>query len=88
MSGCRDTCKINWVLRMHLTRDTPLRAGGDRGILSTSTLIGERPVLKVENLTDESWPVRLLSQVPYSKQEDLAISYTADPEPSETDVDG
>jgi Domain of unknown function (DUF4139) len=45
-------------------------------------------VLKVENLTDETWPVRLLDQVPYSEQEDLEITYSATPAPTETDVDG
>ena len=45
-------------------------------------------MLKIENLTNESWPVKLMDQVPYSEQEDLEISFTADPKPSETDVKG
>lgn len=73
---------------IRLTRDMPQRAEGDRGIISTSTQIEEKAVLKVENLTDETWPVRLMDQVPYSEQEDLEISFTADPEVSEQDVDG
>lgn len=73
---------------LRLKRDMPLRAEGDRGIISTSTQIEEKAVLSVENLTTESWPVRLMDLVPYSEQEDLEISFEADPAPSETDVKG
>ncbi len=73
---------------LRLTRDMPLRAEGDRGILSTSTQIEEKAVLKVENLTDEAWAVRLMDMVPYSEQEDLEITYEADPAPTEVDVKG
>lgn len=44
--------------------------------------------MTVENLTDEAWPVRLLDQIPFSEQQDLTITYAADPAPSEVDVDG
>ena len=71
-----------------LTRDEPLRAEGDRGVFVGSTQIEEQAVLEVENLTGEAWPVRVLDQVPYSEQEELEITWTADPAPSETDVDG
>lgn len=73
---------------LRLKRDMPQRAEGDRGIISTSTQIEEKAVLEVENLTNESWPVRLMDLVPYSEQEDLEISFTATPEPTETDVKG
>ncbi|MEO6298524.1 MAG: DUF4139 domain-containing protein, partial [Paracoccaceae bacterium] len=73
---------------LRLKRDMPQRAEGDRGVFTTSTQIEEKAVLEVENLTGESWPVRLMDQVPYSEQEDLQISFTSDPEPSEKDVDG
>ena len=45
-------------------------------------------MLEVENLTTEVWPVRLTDLVPYSEQEDLEISFEANPAPSETDVEG
>lgn len=73
---------------IRLTRDMPERAEGDRGLLSTSTQIAEKAVLEVKNLTDEIWPVRLLDLVPYSEQEDLEITYTADLAPVEENVDG
>ncbi len=73
---------------LRLTRDMPTRAEGDRGILTKSTQIEETAVLKVENLGTESWPVRLMDLVPYSEQEDLEVTFTADPAPVEADVDG
>lgn len=73
---------------LRLKRDMPLRAEGDRGIISTTNQVEEKAVMTVENLTDEVWPVRLLVQVPYSEQEDLEITYSADPAPTEVDVDG
>ncbi len=71
-----------------LTRDMPTRNEGDRGILSSDTERTETAVLKVRNLTEESWPIHLVDQVPYSEQEDLEISFTSDPTPTATDVDG
>ncbi len=73
---------------LRLTRDMPNTAQADRGILTISTQIEEIAVLKLENLTSEVWPVRLLDLVPYSEQEDLEITFTADPAPTETDVKG
>ena len=73
---------------LRLKRDMPLRAEGDRGIISTTNQVEEKATLSVENLTDETWPVRLLDLVPYSEQEDLEISYSADPAPTEVDAGG
>ena len=73
---------------IRLTRDMPQRTEGDRGIIATSTQIEETAVLEVENLTGEAWPVRVLDLVPYSEQEELEISYSADPAITEADVDG
>ena len=73
---------------IRLTRDMPVRAEGDRGVFVGSTQIEEQAVLEVENLTGEAWPVRVLDRVPYSEQEDLEITWSADPAPSEADVGG
>ena len=73
---------------LRLTRNMPQRAEGDRGIITKSSQIEEQSVLKLENLTDEAWPVRLLDLVPYSEQDDLEITYSASPAPTEVDLDG
>ena len=73
---------------IRLKRDMPQRAQGDRGVFISSTQIEEKAVLQVENLTGEAWPVRVLDQVPYSEQEELEITYNADPAVTEADVDG
>ena len=73
---------------IRLRRDMPERAEGDRGIITTSTQIEESGVLEIENLTGEAWPVRVMDLVPYSEQEDLEISYQADPPVSEENVEG
>lgn len=86
--GADTTLGFGAIEGLRLTRDMPLKAEGDRGIFSTSTQMSEKAVLKVENLTDESWPLHLLDQVPYSEQEDLQISFTADPPASTEDVEG
>jgi uncharacterized protein (TIGR02231 family) len=73
---------------LQIKRDMPTRAEGETGVITTSNQIEEVAVLEVENLGDEVWPVHLIDQTPYSEQEDLEIEVTADPAPSETDVDG
>ncbi|KPP86420.1 MAG: hypothetical protein HLUCCO07_06545 [Rhodobacteraceae bacterium HLUCCO07] len=63
------------------------RVEGDRGILSRSTRLAERVRIEAENLTGEDWRLRLLDQVPYSEQEELVITWNAQPRPQEEDVD-
>ena len=71
---------------LRLTRRVE-RNEGDVGVLSRSNQIAEKVEIEVENLTGETWSLRVLDQVPYSEQEDLTISHTARPRPSEMDVD-
>lgn len=73
---------------LRIKREMPVRAGGETGIFSTSNQASERAVITVENTGSDAWQVRLLDQVPYSEQDDLEITLTATPEPTETDVDG
>ena len=70
-----------------LTRAVPNRSEGEAGIITSSNQINEEAVLRIENLTGRSWPLRVLDQVPYSEQDDLAISYRADPPATLTDLD-
>ncbi|MGD9862236.1 MAG: DUF4139 domain-containing protein [Pseudodonghicola sp.] len=64
------------------------RSAGDRGVLSKSNQMTETQEYEVANLTGTAWDLRLRGRVPYSEQEDLAISWTASPEPAVTDADG
>lgn len=73
---------------IRLTRTVPERSQGDRGVISRSNRIDEVALIKVENLTGEDWPLRVIDQVPYSEQEDLTITYTATPPVSEANLDG
>ena len=73
---------------LRIKREMPKLATGETGVFTTSNERRESAVITVENTGAEAWPVRLLDLVPYSEQEDLEIEVTADPAPSETDVDG
>jgi uncharacterized protein (TIGR02231 family) len=73
---------------LRLTRDMPVRADGQRGLIVSSNQSEEVAVLEVENLTDEAWDVRLMDLVPYSEQEDLEITWVADLPVTEQNVDG
>jgi uncharacterized protein (TIGR02231 family) len=73
---------------LRLTRVVPARSEGERGLLSSRNQQDEVAILKVENLTGEDWPIRVLDCVPYSEQDDLTVTVTAAPPATETDVDG
>lgn len=73
---------------LRLTRTVLDRAEGDRGVISKSNEMTETVRIDVENLTGETWPMRVLDRVPYSEQEDLRIDWKAEPAATETDVDG
>jgi uncharacterized protein (TIGR02231 family) len=73
---------------IQIKRDMPTRSEGETGIVTITNEREELAVLEVENLGDEVWPVRLMDLVPYSEQEELEITMTADPTPTEKNVDG
>jgi uncharacterized protein (TIGR02231 family) len=73
---------------LRLTRDMPVRAEGERGLIVSSNQSEEVAVLEIENLTDEAWDIRLMDLVPYSEQEDLEVTWAADLPATEEDVDG
>lgn len=58
---------------------------GNSGIISRSNEQSETARITLRNLTDEEWPVTVIDQVPYSTQDDLQITWRADPRPSVTD---
>lgn len=73
---------------LRLTRLVTNRNEGDRGLITKSNEMTESVEIKIENLTGETWPLRVLDRVPVSEQEDLKITWQADPAPTEQDVDG
>ena len=85
--GGEATLGFGAVEGLRLKRVIPARAEGDRGIFSKSNQIEETAVLSVENLTQEDWAVRVMDVIPHSEQEDLVITYTADPPATEQNVD-
>lgn len=72
---------------LQLTRHVLQKSEGERGVISRSNQQEEAVEITVQNLTEESWPLRLLDRVPYSEQEDLEITWTAEPGVSEENVD-
>ncbi|WP_170404977.1 DUF4139 domain-containing protein [Ruegeria arenilitoris] len=70
-----------------VTRNILGRSRGDVGLISRSNQSQERAQIKIENLTGETWPLRILDRVPFSEQDDLEITWTAQPKPSEENVD-
>lgn len=72
---------------LRLLANQPNRATGDSGIIVKSNRQETTVVYGVENLTGRDWTVRLMDTVSYSEQDDLTVEVTADPVPTETDVD-
>jgi len=72
---------------LQLTRSVLQKSEGERGVISRSNQQEEVVEISVENLTGEAWPLRLMDRVPYSEQEELEISWSAEPSVSEENVD-
>jgi len=72
---------------LRLARDVLRRNAGERGVISRSNQQEEQVEISVENLTGETWPVRMIDRVPYGEQEELEITWKASPDPSEEDLD-
>lgn len=66
----------------------PQEMQGDTGIIRRSNERQETATLRIRNLSDQDWPVRVIDQVPVSTQEDLRIDWSADPNPDVTDPEG
>lgn len=86
-AGAKAEVAFGAIDGLRLRRDMPERTQGERGFISSSNQLQESAVIKVENLTGEAWPLRVLDQVPYSEQEELEITYSADPKPTEVDFE-
>lgn len=68
--------------------EIPQQAEGDRGFLSKSNTSQQTTILHLRNLTGEDWDLRVVSQIPVPTQDDLKLSWSADPKPSGEDPDG
>lgn len=73
---------------LRIKREMPKASQGQTGVFTTANERSESAVITVENTGTEAWTIRLLDQVPYTEQTDLALTVKADPKPAETDVDG
>lgn len=85
--GVKTEIGFGAIETLRIKREMPVREGGATGIFTSSKALSENVVLTVENTGSETWPVRLIDLVPYSEQTDLQIEYSANPPPTETDVD-
>jgi uncharacterized protein (TIGR02231 family) len=85
-----DTATIGFgaIQGLRLTRTIPAASEGTEGIFTTANRYGETAIIAIENLTGEDWPVRLVDRVPYSEQDDLQVTWDANPKPDEQDPDG
>lgn len=73
---------------IRIERRLPEETEGQQGFFVATNGKTETAVLRIENLTGDSWPLRVLDRVPVSTQDDLKVEWTAQPEPTETDPDG
>ncbi len=73
---------------LRLTRTVPSRRQGEEGIITTGNRIEEVAEIRVENLTGESWPLRVIDRIPYSQQDDLTITTLATPPATRRDPEG
>ena len=68
-----------------VTRTVLDENAANRGILSRSNEQSETARIEVKNIGTETWPLTVFDRVPYSTQEDLQITWRADPRPTVTD---
>ncbi|KGJ09431.1 DUF4139 domain-containing protein [Paracoccus sphaerophysae] len=73
---------------MRVERRVPEQTEGERGLIRSLNQRVEVATLRVENLTAEAWPLRVVDRVPVSTQDDLVVDWSAQPAPTETDPDG
>ncbi|AZV76505.1 mucoidy inhibitor MuiA family protein [Parasedimentitalea marina] len=72
---------------LQIRRDTLGQSEGGRGLISRSNQQVQKVEIEIENLTDQVWPLQVRDRVPYSQQEDLQITWSATPRPTEEDLD-
>ena len=71
-----------------LERRLTAQSEGNRGLISKENAQDETAQIIVKNLTGKDWPLRVVDQVPVSTQDDLRITWKAQPNPTEENPDG
>ncbi|WP_291729122.1 DUF4139 domain-containing protein [Leisingera sp. F5] len=72
---------------LQVRRDMLRQSEGGQGLISRSNEQVQHVEIEVENLTGQDWTLRVLDRVPYSQQEDLEIDWSANPAPTEENVE-
>ncbi|WP_375174369.1 mucoidy inhibitor MuiA family protein [Pseudooceanicola sp.] len=86
-SGDKTELSFGPIEGLRLDRVVKDRQEGDRGVITRRNEQNEEVEITLRNLTARAWEVRLRDRVPYSEQEDLEISWDAQPVPTETNVE-
>ena len=90
LTAAGDDMKLGFgpLTGIKLQRHLPDETEGSSGFFQTSSERNETAILDIRNLTAEEWPLRVIDQVPVSRQDDLRVNWSADPAPDETDPKG
>ncbi|RCW83874.1 mucoidy inhibitor MuiA family protein [Paracoccus lutimaris] len=90
LTAAGDDMKLGFgpLTGIKLERQLPDETEGNSGLILKSAERTETAILGIRNLTAEEWPLRVIDQVPVSRQEDLRVDWSADPAPDETDPEG
>lgn len=86
-AGAKDDLPFGAMEGVRLTYTALRQETGDSGLITTSNTREDMVEFSIENLTGKPQDVRVLYALPYSQQEDLVVSTTIRPNPSESDVD-
>jgi uncharacterized protein (TIGR02231 family) len=86
-SGDTEELSFGPIDGLRLDRVVKDRQEGDRGVITRQNEQNETVEITLRNLTPRNWDVRLRDRVPYSEQEDLEISWDAQPVPTQTNVE-
>jgi uncharacterized protein (TIGR02231 family) len=86
-AGAEEDLGFGAIYGLSIRRAVLDREEGDRGIISRENRTQEDVRLVIDNLTERAWDVTLLDQVPYSEQEDLEITWQAQPSATRENVE-
>lgn len=85
--GAEATLGFGPIRGIALKRDVIAQNEGDRGVISRQNLQEQQVEIEVINQTTRAWELRLIDRVPYGEQEDLEITWQAEPRASVENLD-